>query len=34
MNNINMLYFHRIDFSKGIDVKKASKSKECDIFHY
>ena len=34
MNNINMLYFHRIDFSKGIDVNKTNKSKECDICHY
>ena len=26
------LYFDRIDVSEGIDVKKTSASKECDIF--
>ena len=26
--------FERIDVSKGIDVNKTSKSKECDICHY
>ena len=34
MNNIRMLYFDRIDVSKGIDVNKTSASKECDIFHH
>ena len=29
-----MLYFNRIDISKGIDVNKTSGSKECDICHY
>ena len=29
-----MLYFNRIDVSKGIDVNKASALKECDICHY
>ena len=29
-----MLYYDRIDVSEGIDVKRASKSKECDICHY
>ena len=29
-----MFYFDRIDVSKGIDVSKTSKSKECDICHY
>ena len=29
-----MLYFDRIDISKGIDVNKTSASKECDICHY
>ena len=29
-----MLHFYRIDVSKGIDVKKTSASKECDICHY
>ena len=27
----NVLYFDRIDVSEGIDVNKASASKECDI---
>ena len=30
----NVLYFDRIDVSEGIDVNKASASKECDICHY
>ena len=29
-----MLYYGRIDVSKGIDVNKTSASKECDICHY
>ena len=29
-----MLYYDRIDVSKGIDVNKTSESKECDICHY
>ena len=29
-----MLYFDRIDVSEGIDVNKASASKECNICHY
>ena len=29
-----MLYYDRIDVSEGIDINKASASKECDIFHY
>ena len=29
-----MLYFERINVSKGIDVNKTSESKECDIFLY
>ena len=29
-----MLYFDRIDVSKGSDVNKASASKECGICHY
>ena len=29
-----MLYFDRIDVSKGIEVNKASALKECDICHY
>ena len=34
INNIKMLYYDRIDVSKGIDVNKTNKSKECDICHY
>ena len=29
-----MLYYDRIDVSKGIDVNKTSASKECDVCHY
>ena len=29
-----MLEYDRIDISEGIDVNKASASKECDICHY
>ena len=29
-----MLYHDRIDVSEGIDVNKASSTKECDICHY
>ena len=29
-----MLYYHRIDVSKGIDVNKTGESKECNICHY
>ena len=29
-----MLKYDEIDISKGIDVKKASASKECDICHF
>ena len=29
-----MLYFDRAHFSEGIDVRKTSKSKQCDICHY
>ena len=29
-----IIYFNRIDVSKGIDVNKISVSKECDICHY
>ena len=28
MNNIEILYYDRIDFSEGIDVNKISESKE------
>ena len=34
MNNLNMLYFNRIDVSEGIGVNKTSESKECNICHY
>ena len=29
-----MVYYDRIDFSKGTDVNKTKKSKECDNYHY
>ena len=29
-----MLEYDRIDISKGIDMHKTNKSKECDICHY
>ena len=29
-----MLYLNRIDVGGGIDVIKASESKDCDICHY
>ena len=29
-----MLEYDRIDISKGIDIDKTNKSKECDICHY
>ena len=29
-----MLYYDRLEFSKGIDVIKTNESKECDMCHY
>ena len=29
-----MLYYDRIDVCEGIDVNKASASRECDVYHY
>ena len=29
-----MIYYDRIDVSEGIDVKKTSESKECDICYH
>ena len=29
-----MLYYDRIDISKGIDPTKSNNSKECMIFHF
>ena len=34
MNNIKMLYFEKLDVSKGIDVSKTSKSIDGDIYYY
>ena len=34
MNNIEMLYFDRIDVSEGIDVNKTRAPKESDICYY
>ena len=33
MNNIKILYYDRIDISKGIDINKTNTSRECNIFH-
>ena len=33
LDNIKMLYYDRIDVSKGIGVNKTSALKECDICH-
>ena len=29
-----MIYYDKIDIYEGIDVKKTSESKECDIYQY
>ena len=29
-----MLYYDRIEVSKGIDINKTRASSECDIYHY
>ena len=29
-----MIYYDRIDVSKGIDVNNTNASKECDVCHY
>ena len=29
-----MIEYDRIDISEGININKASASKECDIYHY
>ena len=34
VENVRMLYYDRIDASEGIDVNKASASKESDVCHY
>ena len=34
VQNVRMLYYERIDASEGIDVNKASASKESDVCHY
>ena len=34
MNNMKVLYYDRIDVSKGIDINKTSASKEFHICHY
>ena len=34
INNINMLYYDKIDVSEGIDINKISASKEHAICHY
>ena len=32
--SVKMLQYEKIDASEGIDVNKASASKECDLCHY
>ena len=32
-NNINILYYDRINVSEGIDINKTNESKECDVCH-
>ena len=34
MNNVNMIYYDRIDVLEGIDINKTNESKECNIYHY
>ena len=34
MDNMNILYYDRIDISEGINVNTTSESKECGICHY
>ena len=34
VSSIKMLECDRIDISEGIDIKKTSASKECEICHY
>ena len=34
INNIKMIYYDRIDVSEGIDVKKTSALKKCDICYF
>ena len=34
LHKLQILYYDRIDVSEGIDVNKASESKECNICHY
>ena len=34
LNNKKMLYYDRIEISKGINVNKTNASKECEICHY
>ena len=29
-----MMYYDRIDFSKGIDINKTSASKDYNVYHY
>ena len=34
VRNIKILYYDKTNVSDGIDIDKASASKECDICHY
>ena len=32
--SVKMLQYKKIDVSEGIDVKKTSASKKCELYHY
>ena len=34
INNINIIFYDRIDVSEGIHINKTNESKECNIYHY
>ena len=34
LNDINLIYYDRIDVSEGINVNKRNLPEECDICHY
>ena len=34
INNMDILYYDRIEISEEIDINKTSAMKECDICHY
>ena len=34
INNINIIYYDRIDVLEGTHINKTNESKECNIYHY